>query len=103
MCGLLALPHSSACVERVFSQVNMVKTKVTNKLSAATVANRLLAKQSISRAHANCFSWTPSKSLIADVAEGRCHQRYLQREKLRKEQNIPEYFGDIDDLDDVLV
>ena len=24
MCSLLALPHSSACVERVFSQVNLI-------------------------------------------------------------------------------
>ena len=45
MCALLTLPHSSACVERVFSQVNMVKTKVTNRLNASTVANRLLARQ----------------------------------------------------------
>lgn len=47
MCGLLALPHSSACVERVFSQVNMIKTK--HRLQADAIADRLLAKQAISR------------------------------------------------------
>lgn len=32
MCNLLALPHSSACVGRVFSQLNMVKTRQRNRL-----------------------------------------------------------------------
>ena len=86
MCGLMALPHSSACVERIFSQVNMVKTAQTNKLHAETVASRLLAKQAIARDGVDCHAWTPSKSLVADVAEGRCHQRYSERQKLTKMQ-----------------
>jgi hypothetical protein len=107
MCGLMALPHSSACVERIFSQVNMVKTAQTNKLHAATVANRLLAKQAISRQGVECHSWAPSKSLLADVTEGRCHQRYLERERQRQSNNvvnavvIPE--GDDDNYDSIIV
>src|SRR5688572_6548035 len=84
MCGLMALPHSSACVERIFSQVNMAKTAQTNRLHAETVASRLLAKQAIAREGVDCHAWTPSKSLVADVAEGRCHQRYSERQKLTK-------------------
>ena len=34
MTNMTSLPHSSACVERIFSQVNTVKTKKTNKLKA---------------------------------------------------------------------
>ena len=97
MCGLLALPHSSACVERVFSQVNLVKTKQTNRLQASTVANRLLAKQAISRQNAVCYTWDPSKSLIDDVKQGCCHQRYLQT--LEKDK-ITAIMSDTDALDD---
>ena len=49
MCALLVLPHSSASVERLFSQMNLIKTKQTNRLLTHTVANRLFAKQAIAR------------------------------------------------------
>ena len=91
MCGLLALLHSSACVERVFSQLNLVKTKQTNRLKTRTVANRLLAKQDISRQRANCSLWVPPKTVIEDVKQGRCHRRnteYLQMLKQEKTMSI---------------
>ncbi|KAK3888573.1 hypothetical protein Pcinc_007425 [Petrolisthes cinctipes] len=56
MCCLFALPHSSACVERVFSQVNLIKTKQTNRLQVATAANCLLAKQSIATGNRQILS-----------------------------------------------
>lgn len=79
MCGLLALPHSSACVERVFSQVNMIKSKQANRLQADAVADRLLAKQALSRQEVACYEWEPSSVLVNDVKTGKCHQRYTQR------------------------
>ena len=57
MTTLTVLPHSSACVERIFSQVNCTKTKFTNRLKAETATDRLLAKQAISRKGATCSSW----------------------------------------------
>ena len=44
MTNMTSLPHSSACVERIFSQVNIVKTKKTNELKATTTRDRILAK-----------------------------------------------------------
>ena len=41
---LLALPHSSAAVEKTFSFVNDVKSKKRNKLDTSTVKGHLLAK-----------------------------------------------------------
>lgn len=87
MCALLVLPHSSACVERVLSEVNMVKTPATNGLRASTVANRLLARQHLKRQERECHSWTPSKRLVNDVRFGRCHSRYLTRLGDEAEQN----------------
>jgi len=75
MCTLLALPHSSACVERIFSEVNMVKTPQTNRLHASTVANRILSRQTISRQGAPCRTWQPPKVVVEDVQYGRCHTR----------------------------
>jgi len=49
MCTLVALPHSFACVERIFSQVNIVKSKQCNKLMCETVSNRLLARQAVKK------------------------------------------------------
>lgn len=79
MCDLLSLPHSSACVERVFSQVNMIKSKHANRLQADTVADRLLAKQALSRQEVACYEWEPSSVLVNDVKTGKFHQRYIER------------------------
>ena len=84
MCGLLALPHSSACVERVFSKVNMIKTPKTNRLSVFTIANRLHAKQAIVRREVPCYDWEPSPSLINDLKSGACHKRHLEKSKKKE-------------------
>lgn len=65
-------------MERVFSQVNLVKTEMTNRLKSQSVANRVIAKQAILRKSKACYLWSPSKSLIDDVVQGRCHQRYVE-------------------------
>ena len=54
MTNLTILPHSSACVERIFSLMNCVKTKSTNSLKTETVKDRLLAKQTITRNNMEC-------------------------------------------------
>lgn len=41
---ILCLPHSSAEVERVFSMVNIIKTKLRNRLHVKTVEAVLLSK-----------------------------------------------------------
>ena len=49
MTTMTVLPHSSAAVERIFSQINHMKTKSTSSLEPETIKNRLLAKQSITK------------------------------------------------------
>lgn len=44
---VLCLPHSNADCERIFSQVNNMKTKIRNKLITSTVNKTLLARQHI--------------------------------------------------------
>ena len=62
MTTMTVLPHSSAAVERIFSQINRMKTKSTSSLEPETVKNRLLAKQSITRKNQTCCWWEPTKN-----------------------------------------
>jgi len=39
------LPHTSACVERIFSQLSLIKTKLRNKLAVETCSSIILSKQ----------------------------------------------------------
>jgi len=68
MCTLVALPHSSACVERIFFQVNIVKTKQCNKLMYEAVSNRRLARQAVKKGGA-CHTWNPCDNLVEDMGK----------------------------------
>ena len=46
---LLALPHSSADAERLFSAVALIKSKSRNRLNTDTVTALLLAKEGVKR------------------------------------------------------
>lgn len=62
---ILCLPHSSATVERVFSAVNLMKTKVRNKLNSDTISALLHTKRLISDSEKNnCFEFLIHKRLI---------------------------------------
>ena len=97
MCCLMSLPVSSACVERIFSQVNMIKTSKTNRLHAESLANRLLARQAVRRCDTDCQTWSPSPALIEDAMEGRLHQRYVAKERERLDRNAIHVVIDVPD------
>lgn len=61
--NLLCFPHSSANVERIFSQVNLLKTKQRNKLSTASVVGLLHSKSYLSSKGENCYSFEPKELL----------------------------------------
>ena len=61
--GILCLPHSSAAAERVFSQLNLFKTKTRNRLLVDTCYSILHAKQLLGKEN-TCYSWEPSPSLL---------------------------------------
>lgn len=55
--NLLCLPHSSANVERIFSQVNLLKTKQRNKLSSASIVGLLHSKAYLSSKGETSYSF----------------------------------------------
>lgn len=54
---LLSLPHSNADIERVFSQVNLVKTKLRNSLSTSTLNAILYVRFGLKRVNKCCHTY----------------------------------------------
>ena len=79
MTTMIVLPHSSAAVERIFSQINRMKTKSTSFLEPETVRNRVLAKQSITRKNQTYCCWEPNPKLITEMMDGTVMKRYQER------------------------
>ena len=71
--------HSLASVERIFSMVNCLKIKVTNKLKAETLKDRLLAKQNMARNNGSCCTWEPPLALIQNLENATVYKRYQNR------------------------
>ncbi|KYN29921.1 hypothetical protein ALC57_00622 [Trachymyrmex cornetzi] len=53
---ILCLPHSSACVERIFSTINLNKTKVRNRLGTESLIGILHTKRYIHENGGNCYN-----------------------------------------------
>ena len=64
--SLLALPHSSAAAERVFSSLNLIKTQQRNRLHIDTASSLILAKQHV---NPSCYEWEPSAALKARMRD----------------------------------
>ncbi|RXM28392.1 hypothetical protein EOD39_9831 [Acipenser ruthenus] len=61
---ILTLPHSNAQVERVFSQLNVVKTKLRNRLSLLTVNSILHIRYGLQTAGKKCYQYSLPSSML---------------------------------------
>lgn len=62
--NVLSLPHSNADCERIFSSINLIKTKLRNSLNIESVKYLLLAKQCVKQS-GGCHTFVPTKKMIA--------------------------------------
>ena len=69
MGSLLCLPHANVDVECVFSSVNLIKTKVRNRLHTKTVGALLNVKQDVAKA-GGCVNFTLSPGAKARMIAG---------------------------------
>lgn len=65
MTSLLSLPHSSAAVERIFSSINIIKTKQRNQLSTDTIEGLLYTKYWIGSTP--CFELELNSSILKNM------------------------------------
>lgn len=65
--SLLSLPHSNADIERVFSQMNIVKTKLRNRLSVKTLNAILYIRFGLKRVGKCCFSYTVPDDVLRSI------------------------------------
>lgn len=61
--NIMSLPHSSACAERIFSDLNNIKTKTRNRLLPET-CNALLVGKGLVSDGACCHEWSPTTKLM---------------------------------------
>ncbi|XP_050543430.1 uncharacterized protein LOC126906716 isoform X1 [Daktulosphaira vitifoliae] len=59
---ILSLPHSSVDCEQIFSQVNLIKTKIRNRLQVESLNGLLLSSEHIKSV--SCENFTPTKSML---------------------------------------
>lgn len=62
--NMLCLQHSSANVERIFSEVNLIKTKQRNRLSTASIVGHLHVKNYLMSRNETCYDTDFSKELM---------------------------------------
>lgn len=60
--NILSLRHSSANVEKIFSAINLMKTKERNKLNTESITGLLHAKKFIG--NSNCYTFPVEKQLL---------------------------------------
>jgi hypothetical protein len=61
---IFTLPHSSATVERIFSAVNLNKTKTRNRLGSKSLSGILRTKNVLQKTQSSCFNFEITKDLI---------------------------------------
>lgn len=61
--NVLSLPHSNADCERIFSALNIIKTKLRNALHISSVCYLMLAKECVK--DDGCNNFIPTKAMVA--------------------------------------
>lgn len=65
--SILSLPHSNAEVERLFSQLNIVKSKLRNRLNTTSVSALLTVRCGLRRLEKCCYSYELPESVVRRI------------------------------------
>lgn len=82
--AMLCLPISNADSERVFSQLNLIKTKQRNRFSTEGVASLIFVKEGIKGMSGSCENFQPTEEML-----GRCSKEIYT--------NVEAIYGDRDE------
>ena len=78
MFSLPSLPHANVDVERIFSSVNLIKTKTRNQLNTPTVRALLIAKDGV-KLSGGCVEFSPSSELKGKMNADTLYNTEIQR------------------------
>jgi hypothetical protein len=67
---ILVIPHSSATVERIFSAINLNKTKTRGRLENETLSALRHGKSILKRMSQTCYNFQPPKSMFSLFSTG---------------------------------
>ena len=82
---LSSLPFSNAAVERVFSQLKLVKTDHRNSLKSMSLVSLLQSKLSLKNQGVTAASLQPNKELLKQARDAKSDATDEQVKGLRKE------------------
>lgn len=71
---ILSLPHSNADVERLFSQTNIIKNKLRNRMQTSTLAAILTIKTSLKRMQKSCCTYVLPHDVISKIGTMKTYQ-----------------------------
>uniref|UniRef100_A0A1A8QLI1 HAT C-terminal dimerisation domain-containing protein n=1 Tax=Nothobranchius rachovii TaxID=451742 RepID=A0A1A8QLI1_9TELE len=70
---VLIFPHSNASCERVFSKVNLIKTKPRNRLITATLNGLIQASECVSNGR-GCPGFAPTKTMLRSMTSSNLYR-----------------------------
>lgn len=86
--NILSLPHSNAQCERVFSQVNLIKTKQRNRLITSTINGSLLASQEVKKNFESCVLFKPNQSMLKKMVKSVIYTKNSELEVIEEEDEF---------------
>lgn len=84
---VLSLPHSSASCERQFSKVNLIKTKIRNKIITDTLNGTMHSSQRINLDN-GCVSFKPTDEMIKSMTSLKMYGQKQLEEPNQEEEEI---------------
>lgn len=63
----MSLPHSNADIERVFSVMNVVKSKLRNALHLKTINAILLIRTRLTAVNSNCYNYQLPADILSKI------------------------------------
>lgn len=98
---VLILPHSNAEVERVFSQLNITKSKLRNKMGIKLVNSLLHIKYGLKRHNKCCKDYVLPAQTLQKIGSLECYKS--DASKAQASTSVESSFHDNDDRDDDIV
>ena len=92
--GVLSLPHSNADCERIFSEVNIMKTKKINKLITETINGALITRQYL-RNEGNCTKFKQVPDEMIKMMKSK-DKYLLNKQESDVLETVNDLYGEVD-------